>query len=317
MPNQPRKHHYVPKFYLAGFTKSGSVDGNLYVLDQRQRWRWGPATPVNVAHQRDFYAIDARSDADRMVVEKTFGEIEATCSRVIRDVIERKEMPAGEDRDILLNFVALMAVRVPGIRNTVSGFIDDVVKSLGRTMLDSELGWQHFKGVCEASGEKVDFTREEMKAFVDGDDYTANLDQSWHVGMMLELGSKLVPALAQRHWSIWIAGDDVPDLTCSDRPVCLTWYTSSPPSLPPGFALAGTAVIMPVNRRIAISGTFEEQPLKSALDKYDVATVNRGTRKYANQVYSSEAEFVWAMTEEQIGNATDLLDLLEKGDSKE
>lgn len=152
-----------------------------------------------------------------------------------------------------------------------------------------------------------------MMAFINGEDYTLEMDRSWHVGMMLELGSQLVPALARRNWSIWIAEDDAPDLICSDRPVCLTWHTLSPPPLPPGFALCGTAVIMPVNRRIAISGTYENQPPTSTLDKYDVAVVNRGTREYANQVYSSEADFVWAMTDEQVGSATDLLKMLERG----
>jgi hypothetical protein len=306
MPDQPRKHHYVPKFYLAGFTKSGTADGDLHVLDQRQRRRWGPVTPANVAHQRDFYAIDARPDGDRMAIEKAFGEIEAACSRVIHDVIERKELPAGEDHDILLNFVALMAVRVPAIRKS----IDETMKSLLRKMFNTDEGWQRLKEASGTSGEKDDFSREEMMAFINGDDYTLELDRSWHVGMMLELGRRLVPVLAQRQWSIWIAEDETPDLICSDRPVCLTWHTSSPPPFPPGFALSGTAVIMPVNRRIAVSGTYEDQPPTFTLDKYGVAVVNRGTREYANQVYSSEADFVWAMTDERMGNANDLLDML-------
>ena len=306
MPDQPRKHHYVPKFYLVGFTTSGTADGNLHVLDQRQRRRWGPVTPANVAHQRDFYAIDARPEADRMAIEKALSDIEAKCSRVVHEVIERKYLPTGEDREILLNFVALMAVRVPAIRKS----IDDWVKNLARKIFNTDEGWRRLKEACDSNGEKDDFTRDEMMAFINGDDYTLELDRSWHVGMMLELGRKLVPALAQRNWAIWIAEDEAPDLICSDRPVCLTWRTSSPPPLPPGFAVPGTAVIMPVNRRIAVSGTYEDQPPQSTLDRHDVATVNRGTREYANQVYSSEADFAWAMTDERIGNADELLDLL-------
>lgn len=310
MPDQPRKNHYVPKFYLAGFTKSGKLDGDLYVLDQRQRKRWGPVRPANTARQHDFYAIDARPDADPIVIERALGDIEAKCSTVVHSVIKRKELPTGTDRDILLNFVALMAVRVPAIRNAVSGVIDNVMKHLTRTMLKSEEGWQRFNRACEGSDKKDDLTHEEMKASVDGDEYTVNLDRSWHVGMMLELGSKLVLSLAQRNWSIWIAEDDAPDLICSDKPVCLTWYTSQPPPLPPGFDLRGTAVIMPINRNIAISGTFEDQPPKSTLDKHDVATVNRSTREYASQIYSSEAEFLWAMTDERVGSASDLMEML-------
>jgi hypothetical protein len=44
MANQSRKHHYVPEFYLAGFTESGTDDGRLHVLDKEQLRQW-PSTP--------------------------------------------------------------------------------------------------------------------------------------------------------------------------------------------------------------------------------------------------------------------------------
>ena len=308
-PNQKLQPCRKDTFYLAGFTKSGTEDGELYVLDQRQRRQW-KSTPAKSAYQKGFHTIATKADGDPMVVERTLGEIESKCSRVIRHVIDDRKLPDGDDLDILVNFVALMAVRVPAIRSTISGFIDTVSKKVTRAMLGSERGWQQFKRAYEASGQEADFTREEMKAFVDSDDYTVNFDQSWHVGMMLELGSVLVPALVQRKWSIWIAEDEAPDLICSDRSVCLMWYTSEPPPLPPGFAHHETAVIMPISRRIAIAGTFEDHPPRSMLDRHDVATVNRSTREYANQLYSSEPDFVWAMTDERIGNASELLETL-------
>ena len=40
MAGQPRKHHYVPQFYLAGFTENDSKDGQLFVLDKEQRKTW-------------------------------------------------------------------------------------------------------------------------------------------------------------------------------------------------------------------------------------------------------------------------------------
>ncbi len=33
MANRPRKHHYVPQFYLAGFSDDRTAEGNLNVLD--------------------------------------------------------------------------------------------------------------------------------------------------------------------------------------------------------------------------------------------------------------------------------------------
>lgn len=307
MAQQPRKHHYVPNFYLAGFTKSESDNGELYVLDQAQRRQW-KSTPANTARQTDYYAINAKPGSDEMVVEKLLGDIEGKCSVVIKWLIEHRKLPDGQDLDVLLNFVALMAVRVPAIRNTISNFTDEVLKALSRTMVASEHGWKQFMqandGVEAANG----VTHEEMKKFIDSDDYTIDLEQSWHVGTMLQMGSVLVPVLAERSWSVWIANEDAPDLICSDRPVCLRWR--SPQPFPPGFGHKNTVVTIPIGKRIAIAGQFEEPPLTFMMDAEDVGTVNRLTREYANQLYSSEADFALTMAAGRIGSASDLLSLL-------
>lgn len=53
MKNVPRKHHYVPQFYLAGFTLDGSSESPLFVCDQEQSKTW-KSTPKQSAHRRDF-----------------------------------------------------------------------------------------------------------------------------------------------------------------------------------------------------------------------------------------------------------------------
>ena len=40
------------------------------------------------------------------------------------------------------------------------------------------------------------------------------------------------------------------------------------------------------------------------------AAGNRSTREYANQIYSAEPEFVWALNDENVENASGLLKLL-------
>ena len=62
-----RRHHYVPKFYLAGFTAEGTQDGRLFVVDQRTGKTW-KSSPGGVAHERDFYRIDD-ADIDRYLVD--------------------------------------------------------------------------------------------------------------------------------------------------------------------------------------------------------------------------------------------------------
>ena len=49
---------------------------------------------------------------------------------VVRDIIDTRVIPHEGTRDFaeLMGFIAMTAARVPGIRNTISKFSDDVIK---------------------------------------------------------------------------------------------------------------------------------------------------------------------------------------------
>jgi hypothetical protein len=91
--NQPRKHHYVPKFYLAGFTASGSKDDYLYVLDQTVPKKFR-SKPSELAHQRDFYVIETDDEQERIAIEKLFGEIEDMAAPVIKQITINNRLPS-------------------------------------------------------------------------------------------------------------------------------------------------------------------------------------------------------------------------------
>src|SRR5450755_3787132 len=67
---EPRRHHYVPQCWLAGFTETGENDGRLWVTDFSRQRQW-PATPANAGHIRDFYRLSDPAP-DPVVVEKFF-----------------------------------------------------------------------------------------------------------------------------------------------------------------------------------------------------------------------------------------------------
>jgi uncharacterized protein DUF4238 len=305
--SNPRNHHYVPKFYLAGFTRTGTVDDRLFVLDRQRRRQW-PSSPRQAAHESDFYAIDVGPSTDPMVVEKYLAELEGLCAPVLRAIRDSGRFPQGEARKALLAFVALQAVRVPTIRRNISRFVDGVLKDLGQQMLGTEAGWQEFLTADGSRRHLPSMTQEEAANVVQSDELRFDLDQTWHVSTMLNAARRLAHAFGERNWSLWMADDRAPDLICSDRPVSVEWHTATPPPLlPAGFGVPKTLIIMPVNRRMAIAGAYEEQPTSAILDSQDVAVVNRSTQDRAIQLYSCDPDFVWAMTLDHIGSAMDLL----------
>lgn len=228
MSNQPRKHHYVPQFYLAGFTKNDSKDGDLFVFDKDRRKSW-KSTPRKSAHQRDFYAIDGSVDGDPMTIEKKFAHFEGQWNTALQQIFKTETIPEDESFGDLMMFIAFMAVRVVRFRDFYSDAVDRMSKLQIQTQLATEAGKASFRKIIEEqSGPLSDDVFEQLVKFGVSDDYEISFDQTYHVQEMLRMGITLAPALSKRQWQLWKVKDDAPDLICSSSPVAATWATVPP-----------------------------------------------------------------------------------------
>ena len=151
MNNQPRKHHYIPQFYLRGFTKTNSNDGKLYVFDKSRVRSWD-SSPKNAAHQNDFYAIDVNDTDDKMFVEKELSNLEGKWSSVLKWVIENESVPADELFDELMMFVAFMYSRTPKIRNKTNDFTDKILRPINHQMVATPERQKHLRLQLEEKG---------------------------------------------------------------------------------------------------------------------------------------------------------------------
>ena len=315
MAGQPRKHHYVPQFYLAGFTADGSKDGRLFVLDKEKRKTW-TSTPKGTAHKRDYHAIEATPGGDPMVVEKALSQFEGQWSTTLASVIDQKVLPDDDSFGDLMMFVAFMAVRVVRIRDILSDVIDRVSKAEIQLILATEEGQGQFRQTLAELGHEIsDDEFERLVTFGKSDNYDVNFEQTWHVQEMIRMAVILAPLLSLRKWCLWIADEMAPDLICSDSPVAPTWAVPMPGPMSPAFGTPNTIVSVPLNRRIGLVSMIEEELPAMNLDRNGVAAVNSMTALYANQLYSPAPDFVWTMADYRVGDTAQLLRAL--GDKQE
>jgi hypothetical protein len=291
MSNQPRKHHYVPQFYLAGFTASGTVEGDLHVVDTTLLKSW-VAKPKDAAHKRDFHKVETSPTNDAMTVEKNLGELEGKWSGVLRKVLEQHSLPNDEDFADLMVFIAFMAVRVPRIRDKTSDFLDEV-----RKKEDFAREWLKQQGQCVDPAPATDF---------------GEFDQTWHVRNMICAAIDLAPLLSLRIWNLWVAEDHAPDLICSDCPVAPRWASPVQGPYSPAFGTLSTIVSLPLSKRMAMVSMLEVNVGTRTLGRNEVAQLNSATAMYARQLYCPESDFVWVMTDGQVGQKADLLHVLRR-----
>ena len=90
--SEPRRHHFVPRSYLANFTDSGEVDGRLAVLDVVSKRSW-KGNPASVGHERDLARISDGRFGAPSDIESLLSGIEATGAPIIRNIIATEILP--------------------------------------------------------------------------------------------------------------------------------------------------------------------------------------------------------------------------------
>lgn len=292
----PRKHHYVPRSYLARFTQTGAADGRLFVLDKGTRRQW-PSTPGDSACERDFYMleVDEGSEQDALAIEKFLGNIESIGSESITATLRDNCVPGGELRNKLVGFLAAMAMRVPGVLSRWDEANEQVMKSALWYLTATPQAWQAQVEAMRKEGVEVpEVSYEDIREFVLSEDYSIRLDQNTRLSTILHPLPELARELSRRHWTLVVAEPDAPDFICSDRPLTLCWNDSAPrPGRPPlGLGLRMTTAMFPLSRRAALLGMYEAPFPTTTVNPMLVGIVNAWTGLYASRfIYSAEPEF--------------------------
>jgi hypothetical protein len=318
MPPEPRRHHYLPQFYLAGFTISGEKDGDLYVINRDDGRQW-KGTPNSVGHQRDFYRVDDVPGMEPFALEKDFSEFEGKVAHVLEQIFVDKRLPdGGEEANLLINFVAIMTARVPRTRNVFS----EPLKAIAKRFIEMRMATpERFKRGIEAMRAKGlevpdESEYEALREFVQGGKYEVEINPAFHIWQLIEVQKTLVPLLGNRRWTLYVCGDGDPEFIVSDCPVALTWSDpNTPPGFfGPGFGLPGTDVTVPLGRGFALLGRFEGEHGNVGVPAPAwVAGLNSRTGLYAERfVCSGREDFTWLRSDGQICPATALMDQFKK-----
>ena len=306
--SENRRQHFIPEFFLAGFTESGARECLLHVLDQETGRQWR-VRPGEIAHQRDFYRIEV-ADVDPNLFEKTFGAFEGQVAEVVRNLVVSQQPPDGDAFSNLMFFIALMAVRIPRRRAHMSRHVDEIAKAVMRMTVATPERWEATRRRMRADGVAgpAEMSYEEAKALFESDDFSVDYPRTWHVGVLHDSAKTIFPYLADRQWTYFVADDEAGDFICSDYPVGLVWSSGETSGFfPPGFAVSETEVSMPLTRRWAMLGRFEREGGVYRATRTTVAAINSRTGMSAQQLYSAKADFVLTKRGGDIGTTADLL----------
>lgn len=120
------RHHYIPRFYLERFCNADTGLLSVYASDKVFK-----SKPSMTGFQNNYYSLDWISDDEANALEDIFMKFESNaCSGF--NIINKQELPDGQERYDLSIFIGLLLTRVPSrreiVRATLQAFIEKFIQ---------------------------------------------------------------------------------------------------------------------------------------------------------------------------------------------
>jgi len=283
-----RNHHYISQSYLSAFSELIGKNERVTVFSFSEEKTF--STNIrNVGAKRDFNRIES-DDLDPNFLENHLAEFEGSIKPTIKSVAEKADANKKE-MSVLLTMIAMYAVRTPTMRKTFESHQEGVLKLILQQSLATKERFESAVAQMKTDGYEVpDWNYEEMKDFIDRDEFSIQQGQEQFIDLEMKQLSPMVDMLAQRKWTFLVSDQDKGFFITSDRPVVIEWYDSRdlPPMMAksPGFGMKNSIVYFPLSKTSCMVGSFEDFFRGHSTSAETVAHVNSQViNKCSDQIY--------------------------------
>jgi hypothetical protein len=287
---EPRKHHFVPKCWLAGFTETGDKNGKLWVTDMARKRQW-ESSPAKTGYIRDFYRLPS-PQADPVVVEKTLSQIESDVAPILKSIDREQREPNEDELESLLWFMAIQWGRVPSFRPFILGVTDSIYREHVMKALVTRDSWAAYLKEVGVAADEPGADYEKMYEFVHSHQYSLSAENDWYVLQAFEAAEGIAPRLRARHWRTSFSPSG--SFIASDNPVAM----DGPKGQMVGFEDA-EIILYPLSRHVLLQGTLVPVRPPFVNRKY-IAHVNSFTMLNSDKsIFSHVPNFCWEDQERQ------------------
>lgn len=304
MPSVARNHHFLPQCYLRGFARGQGKKAQVFVTDLEGRKTFSSVTK-GIGSRRDFNRVDLEG-YDQNFLEQITAGFEGDVATALRSIETGASFEDRKVRGTILAFIALLIVRNPRFRGQMKDAIEQVLRRMAKLSVATPETWKNVvedaskaRGIMDSDPPSF----EEMKAFVDGDEYTVNLSQTWQSGMELKSLNPVLQLLHRRRWVLYTADATAGDFITCDHPACLYWTDPkvAAAGMPPGLVMPETQLLFPLSRRRCLVGSFDGVDANITANFFAVCAANSAVVRFAQrQIYSFDDSFFFRPSDDDL-----------------
>lgn len=253
-----RNHHFLSQCYLKGFSNGRSKNSRITVIDLRQKIIF-ETSPRNVGAIRDFNRIEI-DGFDPNTIEEDYARFEAKVAPALKKIEEDYSFE-GENRSLVLNFLALLAMRSPQNRENFRRLAEEISKFTMNLCLLTPERWKATITRMKMDGVDIDLSYEDAKRIFEDGDLRIEVPREHLIKIEQDGIAVILPLLNDRNWLLIKTTSDSGPFVTTDRPVILGW--KKPNEIPPfyrnspGYGLKETRVYFPISQSLALIGEFD------------------------------------------------------------
>jgi hypothetical protein len=202
-PSRPKRHHYLPQFYLEGF----SVEGRLFIYDEpRSQLRPGRAT--NTAVRGHYYSFINEQGGKDPSIEESLARIEGRAVPTF-GALRRCQALSPEDRYNLSIFLGFLRCRTPAFERSVN----EVLTGLAEVVIR--------KNLEEPNADKIfGAPPAELTACLESGGFELEAHPNERISQMIDFSRDLGKDFFVSNWTVLHTGAKSAFVTC-DNPFAI------------------------------------------------------------------------------------------------
>jgi len=209
--NIPKRHHYLPQFYLKNFCN----DGFLWVYDRKNN-KYRKQTPINTAVKKKYYTISGPDGTPQNEIEAVLANIEGETKHIIEKIIEKKSIDL-EEKCILAIFIAFLYVRVPEFEMEINELTEKFFKRYNKLAIPNEKQAEIMIKQFAETKDQENLSPKKMLDFVKNENYSINFSRQHSLSLMYALAREFPLIFIQMDWQFWYSSKNSSFVT-SDNP---------------------------------------------------------------------------------------------------
>lgn len=243
MKNQPKRHHYIPQFYLKYFSQD---QNNLWVFD-RVKKEYRLQGTRKIASENKFYTYTVKGKEENL--EDLFGQIEGLAKPILDKLLNKEEITMQEKADFSM-FLGALRVRIPDFKKWTEESGEKMYKKFNKLTFSNR---EYVEKMIKKSGKKVSEQEidELMDFATDESRYDVKFPPGYWLGTMLRLSLDIADIFIDSNWDLYHFDKKYALLT-SDNPVVLVPPKNYDPFYGFGLATVGTVKVIPLSSNVCL-----------------------------------------------------------------